>query len=245
MLRINIDRHMYGATEIIGALKFTVKSNTIVAIMAPSGSGKSTLMRLCLGLECPTEGFCDLEVPTDAVGAAFQEDNLLPWFTAWENALLQERITKHPVDHEGVRDEFSFFGLWPFRNYYPSKLSTGMKQMVALCRVLSFRPKLYALDEAFSHIDEIRRQKFLARLRAVSREDGSAGVVITHNPGDALQVADEIVIGSPRPLEILEVYSNPLSPSRDETAVLSEEFLSASKELGKCLENSSASGILA
>jgi ABC-type nitrate/sulfonate/bicarbonate transport system ATPase subunit len=224
----------YKNIAVLDSVSLRICRGEAVGIMAPSGAGKSTLVRVLLGLEAPGGGKSALRIPSTEVGIAFQEDSLLPWLDVNENATLLNRLNHKPYvegDFEGLLSQLE---LLPFRRHFPRALSTGMKQKVALCRLLLFQPTLYVIDEAFSNIDDWLRFALCDLLRERVIRHNASLLCITHNPTDALHLCDRIYIGTPRPLAMRSEFTSPLPPGRDAQIRFTLEFRQALEELRKC-----------
>jgi len=223
--------HYYGELKVVDGVNLSVQPGESVGIISPSGSGKSTLLRLLLGLERPSEGEASLLVAPSAVGVVFQEDSLLPWLNVAQNLCLLNELHKKPVD-EGRRNRLlKTYGLADFTRYYPSQLSGGMKQKVALCRLLLYAPHLYALDESMANIDDLSRFSLCDALRSRIIQDNSSILFVTHNLTDAVHLADRVLVGTSRPLRLTEDFVNPLPRRRDYQARFTRDFQEAVERL--------------
>jgi NitT/TauT family transport system ATP-binding protein len=177
-----------------------------VSVVGPSGCGKSTLMMLVAGLLPVSAGavfICGQRVtrPWTELGVVFQSDALLPWRTALDNVLLQidvrrrDRRAYEPV----ARQLLARVGLAGFETYYPSELSGGMRQRVALCRALVHSPPLLLMDEPFGALDALTREQMVLDLQRLWLEDRQTVLFITHSIWEAVFLADRVVVMSPRP----------------------------------------------
>jgi NitT/TauT family transport system ATP-binding protein len=228
--------HAYGSLTIVQALSLHVRAAECLVIMAPSGAGKSTLLRLLLGLETPRVGTCKLFVPTTDIGVAFQEEPVFPWLTVQENVSVVAKVSGRHIDPAQVNEQLDALGLTPWRDEFPRRLSTGMKQKVALGRLLVMAPRMYVIDESMANIDDLSRFSICDELRR--RVVGGASILaITHNPTDALHLGDRILVGTTRPLTISRTIENPLRRDRNYRARFTREFESALEELRTCEEH--------
>jgi NitT/TauT family transport system ATP-binding protein len=216
--------HSYGELRVVDGVNLSIQPGESVAIISPSGSGKSTLLRLLLELEKPTEGEASLLVARSGVGAVFQEDSLLPWLKVSENLCLLNELHKKPVDEDRREHLLETYGLADFKQYYPSRLSGGMKQKVALCRLLLYAPHLYVLDESMANIDDLSRFALCDALRSRVVQDGSSVLFVTHNLTDVLHLADRVLVGTSRPLRLTKEVMNPLPRRRDYRTRFTHEF---------------------
>lgn len=223
--------HSYGQIKVVEGVSLEVMAGESVAIISPSGSGKSTLLRLLLRLEKPANGETTVLVPPSDIGAVFQEDSLLPWLNVLENLSLLNRLHKKPVDEQQCKKLLASYGLAEFQDYYPSQLSGGMKQKVALCRLLLYAPRFYVLDESMANMDDLSRFALCDALHAQVAENNSSILFVTHNLTDALHLADRVLIGTTRPLRIAKEFKNPLPRRRDFHVRFSREFQEAVDQL--------------
>lgn len=223
--------HSYGQIKVVEGVSLEIRTGESVAIISPSGSGKSTLLRLLLRLEKPSDGETTLVSPPSDTGAAFQEDSLLPWLNVIENLSLLNRLHKKPVDEQQRETLLANYGLSEFKDYYPSQLSGGMKQKVALCRLLLYAPRFYILDESMANMDDLSRFALCDALHAQVAENHSSILFVTHNLTDALHLADRVLIGTTRPLRIAKEFKNPLPRHRDFHVRFNREFQEAVDQL--------------
>ena len=141
-----------GEVEALKNISFDICEGEYISIIGPSGCGKSTLLSIISGLENKTSG----EIYIDGkIGYMLQKDNLLEWRTIYKNVLLGLEIQKEntPENRAYVEELLKKYGLYEFKDKYPTQLSGGMRQRVALIRTLAIRPKILLLDEAFSALD--------------------------------------------------------------------------------------------
>lgn len=156
------------------------------AVMGTSGIGKTTLLRVLAGLVRPLSG----TVTTDGtVAFLFQEPRLCPWLTAAENVNLVLGNKNHTLPD--ARDRLAEVGLGADADKYPEELSGGMQQRVALARTLAYPAPLILLDEPFKGLDAETRKQMIALVRR--RTAGKTVVLVTHDPSDAAELADEVL----------------------------------------------------
>ncbi len=189
-------------------LNLQVRPGERIALLGPSGCGKSTLLNILAGLE-PAEGRLDFSQPPH-IGYVFQEARLLPWLTLEQNLLL---VQPRP-DRGIVWDWLQRVGLAGYANYFPQQLSIGMQQRAAVARALLIRPNLVLLDEPFSSLDELTaqhmRQELVGWLGAVP----ATVILVTHNPLEAVYLADRVVLLSKAPGRICCVKEVPFPQPR-------------------------------
>jgi NitT/TauT family transport system ATP-binding protein len=182
---------------------------TFVAVVGPSGCGKSTLLSLLAGLTSASTGTIaiDGEVigkPHPKTGVVFQSDLLLYWRSVLDNILLPIEIKKLDLAKYRLRAEelLEQVGLKGFGNKYPSELSGGMRQRVAICRALIQEPELLLMDEPFGALDALTREQMIMDLQAMWSRVQNTVLFITHGIDEAVFLADRVLVMSPRPGKI-------------------------------------------
>ena len=220
-------------TTAIANVSFTVSKGQFVSIVGPSGCGKSTLLSCIAGLTAPTSGKILLEGKeiTDVstqIGYMLQTDNLFPWRSIYKNVLLgleiQKKLTKENMDY--VKELLNKYGLWEFKDSYPSALSGGMRQRAALIRTLAVRPSLLLLDEAFSALDYQTRVTVSKDVYDILRAENQTMIMVTHDIPEAVSMSDKIIVLSNRPATVALTIDTPFSKQRDTLAVRStSEYL--------------------
>jgi NitT/TauT family transport system ATP-binding protein len=189
----------------IDRLDLTIAPREVVAIVGQTGCGKSTFFDLMIGLEAPTEGTIrigDKSPHTDfdhfrgRIATVFQQDRLLPWRSALDNARLPLELIGLPEQEQRTRalTWLNRLGLGQFTNAYPHELSGGMRQRVAIARAFSVQPDILLADEAFGHLDEVTAAELRETFLALARECGSTAILITHQLEEAISVGDRIVV---------------------------------------------------
>jgi NitT/TauT family transport system ATP-binding protein len=179
---------------------------SFVAVVGPSGCGKSTLLSLVAGLIGTTEGTISIDgesisKPHPKIGVVFQSDLLLYWRTVLDNILLPIEIKKLDVSRYRSRAEelLTQVGLGGFGNKYPSELSGGMRQRVAICRALIQEPGLLLMDEPFGALDALTREQMIMDLQSMWLRVRNTVLFITHGIDEAVFLADRVLVMSPRP----------------------------------------------
>jgi len=149
-----------GEIEALKDISFDVNEGEIVSIIGPSGCGKSTLLSIIAGLEEKSSGtlYIDGQKSEDIspkIGYMLQKDSLLEWRTIYKNVIfgLEVRKINTPENRQYVEELLKKYHLYEFKDKYPSQLSGGMRQRVALIRTLAIRPRILLLDEEFSALD--------------------------------------------------------------------------------------------
>jgi iron(III) transport system ATP-binding protein len=198
--------HAYGEVEAVRGVDLTVKPGEIVCLLGPSGCGKSTLLRLAAGLERPTGGrvFIDARevssptvlVPPEKrnVGLVFQDFALFPHLTILENVMYGLASIPRRDAESTALTALSRVGLADYGRDYPHTLSGGEQQRVALARAIAPKPGILLMDEPFSGLDARLRDNVRDETLAVVRETRATCIVVTHDPEEAMRMADRIAL---------------------------------------------------
>jgi len=206
--------------------------------VGPSGCGKSTLLRVLAGLLIPTDGSARID-GMDARGhpglAAFmpQRDLLLPWRKAVGNAVLGAEIAGVPRGEARARaaELFERFGLAGFEEAWPSQLSGGMRQRLALLRTFLLPMGVLLLDEPFGALDAITRREMHVWLQEVWARDQRTVLFITHDVEEALLLSDRVHVMSARPGRLIESVDVPFPRPRGNRTVADPEFVALKARL--------------
>lgn len=211
---------------VLDHLTFDVKDKEFVCILGSSGCGKTTLLRLIAGLDVAQEGMIfldgeEIKGQTPKVGMVFQEYSLFPWRTVIDNIAFG-------LEMKGIgRDEryriagqyLDLVNLSQFRDNYPSELSGGMRQRVAVARALALDPVLLLMDEPFGALDAQTRNMLQKELLDIWVETKKTIIFITHSVDEAVFLSDRIVVLTPRPGRICQIVTIDLPRPRTRTSV--------------------------
>ena len=219
---------------VLDDVSFDVPAHGICAVVGPNGSGKSTLLRLIAGLLRPDAGAIaiDGDAVADAderVGLVFQEPRLLPWRTAIDNVAFPLELAgiDRAARHEKARELLDLVGLTPFARAYPHQMSGGMRQRAAIARALAREPQILLLDEPFSALDALTRERFNAELLDIWQRTGTTILIVTHSIAEAVFMADEVVVLTDPPGRVAARVPVPLGRPRDIDALESTAFTRA------------------
>jgi NitT/TauT family transport system ATP-binding protein len=203
----------------IADIGFELRKGEVVAIVGPSGCGKTTLFNIIAGLQVPSQGKVhvngqQVDQATGHVGYMLQKDLLLPWRTVLDNVIIGLQVRSMPrKDAEKIaRTLIEAYGLKDFEKSYPSELSGGMRQRVAFMRTLAFSPDVILLDEPFSALDSQTRLVLQADMARIIRERNCSVVLVTHDVGEAITMADRIVVITSRPGRVKSVHTVGIAP---------------------------------
>ncbi len=202
-----------------------IHSDEFLVLLGPSGCGKTTLLNVIAGFEAATVGDVRLEGqpiagPGPDRGVVFQEYALFPWLTVRQNVEfgLRERRLPRAERATRVRAQLQAVGLVGFEDRYPHELSGGMRQRVALARVLANDPKILLMDEPFAALDAQTRTLMQAELLGVWSRDQRTVVFVTHNIEEAIYLGDRVVVLTARPGRVKEIVPVALARPRDVTS---------------------------
>lgn len=197
-----------GEIKALENISFDVDEGEFVAIVGMSGCGKSTLLSILAGLENKTSG--DIKYMKDNIvtGYMLQDDALFEHMNIENNILLGLKIRKNLNDetHRYALDLLKKYDLDKFKDKRPSELSGGMKQRVALIRTLSINPDILFLDEAFSALDYSTRLSVSDDVYKIIKDTGKTTIMITHDIGEAISMADKVIVLSKGPAVVKNIY---------------------------------------
>ena len=198
--------HSYGEDRVLQNINLSVRAGEIVCLLGASGSGKSTLLRVLAGLEPLQEGEVTYrgellavpgrEPPPEArnFGFVFQDHVLFPHLTVFDNVAFGLATRSSSEKKSRVNEHLAQVGLLEFAQRYPHTLSGGQQQRVALARALAPEPGLMLLDEPFASVDSTLRRRLREDARRTLRASGVPSIIVTHDPEEAMELADRIAV---------------------------------------------------
>lgn len=194
-----------GEIEALTNINFNIKKGEFVSIIGPSGCGKSTLLSIISGLERKTSGKIYID---GKVGYMLQKDNLLDWRTIYKNVILGLEIQKSNTqeNQKYVNELLKKYGLYEFKDKYPTQLSGGMRQRVALIRTLAIKPNILLLDEAFSALDYQTRLMVTEDIYKILKNENITALMVTHDISEAISMSDRVIVLSKRPATVKNIY---------------------------------------
>ena len=225
--------------EALAPVDLTIPQGEFVCLIGASGCGKSTLLRIIAGFEEPTTGEASIDGntitgPGSDRGMVFQDYALFPWMTVRENISFGPRQRQLPrAEIDKTTDEFvRMVGLTPFADRYPSQLSGGMKQRVAIARVLANNANILLMDEPFGALDALTREQLQHELLQIWTRTGVTTIFVTHSVEEAVLLADRVLVMSAGPGRIDSDFRIELARPRD---VSSPEFNALRRDIAQRL----------
>jgi NitT/TauT family transport system ATP-binding protein len=225
----------------LDGIDLEISDSEFLTILGPSGCGKTTLLNIIAGFEQASAGDVRLDgetifKPGPDRGVVFQEYGLFPWLTVEQNIEfgLRERRVRKAERRARVRQQIASVGLSGFEHRYPQELSGGMRQRVALARVLVNDPKILLMDEPFAALDAQTRTMMQQELLRMWSAERRTAVFITHNIEEAILLGDRVVVMTARPGRIKEIVAVDLPRPRDVTSV---EFNAIRRRVAELLED--------
>jgi ABC-type nitrate/sulfonate/bicarbonate transport system ATPase subunit len=195
---------------VIDSLTLDIYQNDFISIVGPSGCGKSTLVDLILGHKKVNKGCITIKHSNNSkfnhnVAVVWQEDFLVPWKTVYQN--LEYPLAIKKIDITERKERISFWlktiGLSDFSNYYPSKLSQGMKKRLAIASIMVTQPDIIFLDEPFTGLDTDTKRNIQSVLHSIHKDMNLTMVLITHDIQEAVSMSNRIIVLSQSPSRVL------------------------------------------
>jgi NitT/TauT family transport system ATP-binding protein len=241
--------------QVIHALQATnlqVGTKEFVALVGPSGCGKSTILNMVAGLLAPSTGRvlydgAPVAGPNRRVGYMTQKDTLLPWRNVVDNIgiALELKCRSIPRGEKAslVGQMIDLVGLKGFERHYPSELSGGMRKRVALARTLIYEPETLLMDEPFGALDAQLKLLMLDQMQRLTQDRQMTVLFVTHDLGEAITLADRIVVFSARPGSVRTIRDIPIERPRDVFRIrFAPEFARLYEELWNELKDEVAKG---
>jgi ABC-type nitrate/sulfonate/bicarbonate transport system ATPase subunit len=235
-----------GAVEALRGIDLAVHKGEFVCLLGASGCGKSTLLRIIAGFEKATRGAVavrgvNVVGPGPDRGMVFQDYALFPWLTVRDNIRFGPLHRHVPSQQIGeIAERFlAMVGLAPFAERYPHQLSGGMKQRVAIARVLANDADILLMDEPFGALDALTRGKLQEELIEIWRTTQLTVIFVTHSVEEAVLLADRVIVMTAGPGRIESEVAIALPRPRD---VSSPEFNALRRDVTRLLTSHLSSG---
>ncbi|MDR1613637.1 MAG: ABC transporter ATP-binding protein [Planctomycetota bacterium] len=242
MLKVRADRvgrcfqirNRQGGRDVLSVLddfNLDIREGEFISLLGPSGCGKSTFLNILAGLDDFDQG--SILVDSERLkkrnfdrGMVFQSYALLPWRTVLQNLEIGLEIRRMPrrERRETAQRYLQLVGLSAFAHQYPHQLSGGMRQRVAIARVLAYRPNLLLMDEPFAALDAQTRESLQIELLRIWEADKKTIVFVTHSIDEAIILSDRVAIMTARPGRVKKIIDINLPRPRSEDIRNSLEF---------------------
>ncbi|MEX2375422.1 MAG: ABC transporter ATP-binding protein [Dehalococcoidia bacterium] len=227
-----------GVVRALGPISFSFARGQTVAIVGPSGCGKSTMLKVLAGLEDRTRGEISVQSrivtgPLKDVGVVFQKDLLLDWRTVFENVLLPAELRGRVDDatKERARELLDELGVSGFEDNQPWELSGGMRQRVSIARALLLKPSMLLLDEPFSALDALTRDKMNVIVQRLQMHEEVTTFFITHSIAEAVFLSDRVIVMSERPGRIIDEIEVTIPKPRTLSVREEPEFIDVTRRI--------------
>ena len=198
-----------GEVEALGGINLDVYEGELLSIVGPSGCGKTSLLSVLSNLEEKSNGNIEFGKENIKIGYMLQKDALFPWRTILENCLIGLEIQNNLTEETKNRviQLLNTYGLGDFMNKYPSSLSGGMRQRVALIRTLAIDPDILFLDEPFSALDYLTRICLSEDVYKIIKKERKTAILVTHDLAESVSLSDRVAVLSKRPAIVKKIYN--------------------------------------
>lgn len=224
----NLEKRYASGPTAVASVSFDVRKGEFVALLGPSGCGKSTILNMVAGLIRTSSGQITVnrepvvfEGANPKIGYVFQKDTVFPWRTVAQNIGYGLELTGVGREERQARVKamIAHAGLVGFEDAFPRTLSGGMRQRVALMRTLITRPEVLLMDEPFGALDTHTKLDMHKILLDIWEQEKQTVIFVTHDLGEALTLADRIILLSARPGRIKEIFPVPFARPREAVAL--------------------------
>ena len=239
-----------GRVTAVEDVSLDIRQGEFISIIGPSGCGKSTLFNIIGGLIDGYDGKVKVagetvRGPHASIGMIFQEESTFPWRTAIENVAFPLEAAGMSRDKRvaRARDLLDLVGLSGFENHYPSELSGGMRQRIAIAHTLAFEPRILLMDEPFAALDEQTRLLLGDKVVQIQQQLKQTTLLITHNIAEAVQLSARVLIMTFRPGRIKRVVDIKLPRPRSSEMIGSQDFADYVAEIWRDLREEASKGL--
>jgi NitT/TauT family transport system ATP-binding protein len=231
-----------GPVNALEGFSVDIRDGELICILGPSGCGKTTLLWAMSGLHALTRGQVLLDDQPIAgprpreIGMIFQDANLLPWRNLRQNIEFPFEIKRETKDRERIAGLVEVTGLAGFERAMPRELSGGMQQRASIVRALAQDPAVLLMDEPFGALDAFTRDEMNLLLLKLWSETGKTVVFVTHNIGEAIFLADRVVVMTSRPGRLARIYDIDLPRPRTIEMTFEPAFIGLIQEIKRTVE---------
>lgn len=222
MIQLSFVNKKYAGTLILQDISFNLESGKTLSIIGPSGCGKTNILYMIAGLIQPSAGTIylndkEIKSPDSRTAFILQDYGLLPWKTVRENVSLGMKIKKYPKHKINSSSEeiLTDLGIYTHKDKYPATLSGGEKQRVAIARALSTEPEILLMDEPFSSLDTLTREKLQQTVYDIHERRALTLITVTHSIEEAVFLGDTVLVMTGGPGRIIASIDNSSRRKKD------------------------------
>lgn len=241
----------HGDVHALDPVSLDIRQGEFISVIGPSGCGKSTLMNIVGGLIEDYDGRVEVDGVAmrgchKEIGMVFQEESTFPWRTAIDNVAFPLEAAGVPREERLAQAQklLELVGLNGFEQRFPSELSGGMRQRIAIARTLAFKPRILLMDEPFAALDEQTRLLLGDKVLQIQQELNQTTMLITHNIAEAVQLSDRVLIMTFRPGRIKRVVDIDLPRPRSSKMMGGERFGQYVATIWEDLREEASKGLL-
>ena len=200
----------FDSLEVLKGLSIHFKENMVTCILGPSGCGKSTLLNIIMAVIEPEKGSV-VGFQGKDISTIFQDDRLIEWRTVEENIDFVLRNKLNFGERRKIIDHYlDAVGLKDYKQYYPRKLSGGMRQRVSIVRAFAYPSQIMIMDEPFKSLDMNMKTNLMKTFCKLRQNDDRTIIYVTHDVDEAVTLGDQIVILTDKPAMVKKVFENPV-----------------------------------
>jgi len=205
----------YADLKVLDNISIDFPENKVTCILGPSGCGKSTLLNIIGGILDEDSGQV-IGFKDASISFVFQEDRLIKWKSVKDNLrfVLKGKMDKKAIE-ETIDSYLKSVNLLEYKNYYPNSLSGGMKQRISILRAFIYPSQVLIMDEPFKSLDVNNKRIVIDFFKKLQSVEKRTCIIVTHDIGEAMELADRIVILSDKPSRVVEVMDNYLIYNHD------------------------------
>lgn len=205
----------YADLKVLDNISIDFPENKVTCILGPSGCGKSTLLNIIGGILDEDLGQV-IGFKDASISFVFQEDRLIKWKSVKDNLrfVLKGKMDKKAIE-ETIDSYLKSVNLLEYKNYYPNSLSGGMKQRISILRAFIYPSQVLIMDEPFKSLDVNNKRIVIDFFKKLQSVEKRTCIIVTHDIGEAMELADRIVILSDKPSRVVEVMDNYLIYNHD------------------------------
>lgn len=198
----------YADLKVLDNISIDFPENKVTCILGPSGCGKSTLLNIIGGILDEDSGQV-IGFKDASISFVFQEDRLIKWKSVKDNLrfVLKGKMDKMTIE-ETIDSYLKSVNLSEYKSYYPNSLSGGMKQRISILRAFIYPSEVLIMDEPFKSLDINNKRIVIDFFKKLQSMEKRTCIIVTHDIGEAMELADRIVILSDKPSRVVEVMDN-------------------------------------